>query len=493
MSHTTTDMTDTTADLTYTAKELPVFNGNPFIEKLPDLLSKADYFKLIKRQPTYDEALRSAQNHIRAQAIADVFDVLVPLPRHFTEQTVIARMIRRGYLARNPIPKSFWKSIDQKVAELRKDFPKLALVAASRPDHLGCASDLNTSKIGMTGCGKTLSTKACLNTYDQVIPQVEYFGHKLNIQQVVWLYLQAPHKGSTRDLCREFFAALDRALGTTYELQFGRRTEHEMLGHMIRLSYVHAVGLLVIDEVQEFSNIKSGGKDALVGFLLRLTNAISVPVLMIGTYKAASVLHNHMRQIRRSTGIGMPSDWGPLTKAEWATFIAELWKFQYTKTSTELTPPLSDALFFECGGIPDFATKIYFLAQDRLIATNDGKRSEKITIPVMKSVARAYLKPAREALEAIRTKNEKKLRALEDVILPTIEEYVAEQRAAIEVTFAPEPDVPSQAPEHRTSTTEGISAASSATRLPQCPRRRLRYRSRLPRWTQSSRKSLVMT
>ena len=63
-----------------------------------------------------------------------------------------------------------------------------------------------------------------------------------------------------------------------------------MMSHVTRLAAVHAIGLLVIDEIQELSNIKSGGDKALVGFFLRLTNMIKIPVLMVGTYKAQAML-----------------------------------------------------------------------------------------------------------------------------------------------------------------------------------------------------------
>jgi hypothetical protein len=202
----------------------------------------------------------------------------------------------------------------------------------------------------------------------------------------------------------------------------------------VEVAAVHAIGLLVIDEIQELSNVASGGDKTLLGFFLRLTNTLKIPVLMVGTYKAKAMLREQMRILRRIEGIGLRS-WEPLsrTSPEWDTFLNVLWCYQYTKTPTTLTPELSEALFNECQGIPDFAVKLCFLCQDRLIATTNGNSKEKITPRIIKTVATDYLGAARDLLQALRYKDKDKLELLDDVRLPTMAEIAEQRREAIEI------------------------------------------------------------
>jgi hypothetical protein len=470
LAHTSTESAEeVTLQSDYKLQELPQYRGNPFIEVLPEILDKATFYSAAKRQPQYEEEFRKAADHLRRHMLGQIFDLFVPLPRHYTEKTVLDRLIRRGYQTRNPVSPDFWKSLSGSMDRVREDVKLLRTVTPLDLSYLGCSSDLNTLKMGISGSGKTTSSEISLRMYPQVFRHGMYFGCSLKRTQVVWLRLQAPYHGSVKDLCRAFFREIDRLLGTEYTLFFGKGDAESMLDQMIRIAAIHGLGLLVIDEVQEFSISKSGGKDALVGFLLRLTNTIGIPVLFIGTYKATKVLFSQMRHIRRTTGIGMP-DWGPLEhstdewctspkKTEWSLFVNELWKLQFTRTPVPLTKDLSNALFDECQGIPDFAKKVYFLVQDRLIATREKGGKELITVSAIQSVSRDYLKPAREILRALRENNRDVLDKLDDVELPSVEDYRGGDVVQLYVGAeqpSQAPTAPAEAPKNETRRTEAL-------------------------------------
>ncbi len=414
----------------YCEQDVPAYRGNPLIEALPPLVSKQEFVDRIVSLPPYDPQTRRAPDEVRAHLISDVFDFFLPLPRHYTLQTCLSRMIRRGYLARNPASAPlFWRQLDGKVRSVIEPF-RQPCGFASDPSRreMACSSDLTAALIGISGGGKSLAVKRLLNCYPQVIEHGTYKNVPLNLRQVTWLWIEAAHKGSPNDLCLSFFRELDRLLGTNYEQSHGHGRLHEMMGGLARLAAIHSIGLLVIDEIQELSNIKSGGDKALVGFFLRLTNTMNVPILMIGTYKAAAILHSQMRHIRRSTGNGMP-EWSPLTQGiEWRTFMEAMWIYQYTRTPVPMSEELLDTLFEMSQGIPDFAVKLYFLAQDRLIAMNNGKSAERISSNVIRSVAKDYMGPAVEVLDALRRKDIDRLARLDDVKLPKWEELQEMER-----------------------------------------------------------------
>jgi len=107
----------------------------------------------------------------------------------------------------------------------------------------------------------------------------------------------------------------------------------------------------------------------MLNFFVGLINTIGLPVVLVGTYKAWSVLGGEFRQMRRGTGVG-DLVWHPMLEDEtWQFFLESLWRYQYVRSPSELTPQLSHTLYYETQGITDFATKVYMLAQIRAITT----------------------------------------------------------------------------------------------------------------------------
>jgi hypothetical protein len=132
--------------------------------------------------------------------------------------------------------------------------------------------------------------------------------------------------------------------------------------------------------------------------------------MLIGTYKAISVLSGEFSQMRRGTGHG-DFIWHRMEQnEEWDLLINTMWKYQYTKYEVELTPKLSNALYEESQGITDFAVKIFGLAQERAIENG----VEKITIGGIRAVAKDYINIPRVVLNALKTGDLRVLKQFED-------------------------------------------------------------------------------
>lgn len=52
---------------------------------------------------------------------------------------------------------------------------------------------------------------------------------------------------------------------------------------MSQIANVHAIGVLVIDEIQHLSMSRSGGVEKMLNFFVTLVNVIGLPVVMVGT------------------------------------------------------------------------------------------------------------------------------------------------------------------------------------------------------------------
>ena len=126
------------------------------------------------------------------------------------------------------------------------------------------------------------------------------------VTQLVWLKLDCPHDGSIKGLCFQFFDAVDRATGTDYFPRYtkARYTVDVLMVLMTQLVNLYQIGILIIDEIQHLSLAKGGGSEKMLNFFVTLVNTIGIPVVMIGTTKAMSILQSEFRQARRGSGQG---------------------------------------------------------------------------------------------------------------------------------------------------------------------------------------------
>ncbi|MBN3950469.1 MAG: ATP-binding protein [Nostoc sp. NMS7] len=403
----------------YSDPEVPKYRGNPLIEALPKILTKLEAAKSLAKFPHYSEDMRNQPTHLRFHYIQDTLEFFTPLGIHIDLEQRISRIIRLGYQARNPISPGFWQNTKRSLDLID---PNGFLPRSSR------STAKSMTIIGLSGIGKSTGVEEILLLYPQIINHSRYLNKNLTLRQIAWLKLDCPHDGSIRGLCINFFRAVDYLLGTEYYRNYakGRQTVDDMIPNMARVASIQSLGMLVIDEIQNLSSAKSGGSEKMLNFFVQLINTIGLPVILVGTYKAWSVLSSEFRQIRRGTGQG-DFVWDTMKEDEtWQTFVKSLWRYQYVQIASPLTPELSHTLYYECQGITDFAAKLYMLAQVRAVSSGQ----ERITASIIKSVAKDCLRTATKVMNALKEKDaDKKLRLLmdcEDVKPIDLEPFIEE-------------------------------------------------------------------
>ncbi len=376
----------------YADQVLQRYRGVPTIEALPPIRSAEDAARLLAHYPELQAGGQKLPAEYRMHLTMDAVHFFEPLPVHIDLEQRISRVIRDGYIGRNPVARDHWQEADYRVETILK--------AGGIP----CRSSnvIGFSIVGLPGTGKTTGLERILLTYPQVIHHQSYRSQPFSRNQLAWLKLTCPHDGSIKGLCLDFFREVDGILGTRHYRDFaaeGRKTVDELIPNMCRVAWIHCLGVLVVDEIQHLNQAKSGGAEKMLNFFLQLMNTLGVPVILIGTYGAMEVLSRELRQVRRNCGQG-DLVWDRMPKDEvWRHFTESLWRYQYTRSLVALTEELSDALHYLSAGIIDFAVKIFLLAQVRAITTG----SEKITLSILESVAKDSLRSAQPALQAIRT------------------------------------------------------------------------------------------
>ena len=380
----------------YKKQIIPEYQGNPLIEALPPILSEEEAVELLGVYPKYHEQERQLEPQYRYHCVQRLFRYFQPLGQHIDLEQRFSRIIRQGYLGRNPATKDYVQQLQRRLNQ------------ESNYDIRTTATGF--ALIGISGIGKTTAIERVLSLY----PQVIVHQTPLNLYQLVWLKLDCPFDGSLKGLCINFFLKVDGILGTIYYNKFGtnRKSVDSMLAHMEQVASLHCIGVLIIDEIQHLSLAKSGGSDRMLNFFVTLVNTIGLPVVLIGTMKARSIFQSAFRQARRGTGQG-DMTWYCIEKDEnWDLLLDGMWAYQWLQRETILTDELREVFYEESQGIIDIAIKLYILAQTRAISIGI---EQKISPEIIRQVAKDSLQSVQPMLQALRTGDLLELAKYEDI------------------------------------------------------------------------------
>ncbi|WP_432734476.1 AAA family ATPase [Maridesulfovibrio sp. FT414] len=406
----------------YIESEVPDYRGNPSIEALPPIMKKGQVKKGLIGNVKFNPNDIYVDGRIRVHIIPSLLDdFFQPLGVHRELEEKLSIMIRRGYVGRNLADGSYNTHMQNGYERIMSGD-----LDAFRFDHaVSTASSLLL--LGCSGSGKSTTLRRILSNYPQVI-----FHEKYNFTQVVYLKIDCPHDGSTKNLCVHFFRALDQVLGTNYEAKYvkPRYNSQMLLNQMPQVANRHGLGVLIIDEIQHLSRRKSGGIDKMLSFFVTMVNTIGLPVVFVGTPKARPIFENDLRSARRGAGLGALL-WEPMEEdtPTWRAFTDVLWKYQWLQKRDEILTDEVRACWYDLSqGVHDIVVKLFVLAQLRAIAT----KTERITSKLLQKVYDDEFEPVKPMLAALRSKDPEKIVQFSDLTLPGIDKKILELSSMIE-------------------------------------------------------------
>src|SRR5699024_10614695 len=158
----------------YKDQELEEYANNPFIEALPSIFNEEVVIDRFMVKPRITKADRNFSSNIRYHTIKRVKNFVQPLPVHFLVERRLSALIRRGYLARNPLSKSYFERL-RVLNEVRSEEEPSIELMDDRLNHIRSTAD-SLSIIGISGIGKTTAIERLLLMYPQIIKHDEYGG-----------------------------------------------------------------------------------------------------------------------------------------------------------------------------------------------------------------------------------------------------------------------------------------------------------------------------
>jgi hypothetical protein len=406
------------------------YDGNPFIEALPPILSVAQAGNSIKGKVEFHLSDRLADPKSRMHMVVSLLDdYFQPLSQHVQLQEKIDMMLRMGYVGRNISDGSLNRKLQEGYELIKSGGEATANFAVEK------TTARSMSLVGISGSGKTSSLERVLETYPQII-----YHEQQNFFQVTYLKIECPSNGDLESLCLNFFSAVDSVLGSDYERRYAKQrlSVPKMLALMRQTANNRAIGILVIDEIQRLSQVRSGGKEQMLEFFVELVNTVGIPMVLVGTPKARPIFELELQSGRRSVGLGsiywetipqhVSKGSGKAPNPNWIRFSDSLWKYQWLKHGDDLlTDEIRDCWYGLSQGVLDIVLKLFVLAQLRAIAN----KKERITVGILQSVYKQELKPIHPMLNALRSGDADKIIKYSDMRVVDLDKRIIQLGAEI--------------------------------------------------------------
>lgn len=134
---------------------LPEYQGNPFIARLPAILSPREAVRALIDLPAHSEAERAYPAHVRFHCLQRLTTYFDPLPQQIELELLLSMLIRQGYLGRNPNTTDF-------IHRLHNDYERTIRRDIHAQLHPVESTASGFALVGVSGIGKTRSVQRIL-------------------------------------------------------------------------------------------------------------------------------------------------------------------------------------------------------------------------------------------------------------------------------------------------------------------------------------------
>jgi hypothetical protein len=342
--------------------------GNPLLEALEPYLSTNDLEMRLQNWPLagVDVAnLSTTARHDFLELLQE--EMFEPTLTSLDTTTRLYRMIRRGCIARDPTHVSARAHLMAVARFAGRELRELPWF----PHFAKC---MRVS--GVTGLGKTYEVMRALK---QLPPKFEHGYSRsadwTHMTQVAWLYIGMSHDGSLGGLLLQILVELDVCAGTGYsrERSLTGLSNEKLAVQVGIILNNHAVGVLVIDELQG-RNFAGGARGGLAAtFFLRMLN-FGIPLVLMGNPLGMDALDSFSQDMRR-VGSSGNIEMHPMDQEDFDytdVLAPALWRYNVMPLPSEVEDKDGSILFQYCGGIRSYGARMR-VASQRLALDQGGR------------------------------------------------------------------------------------------------------------------------
>jgi hypothetical protein len=337
-------------ELKYTDMKIKSYKDNPLIEAI-GWGHGEDEFKAICDEPFEGiEGLSDIPENRQAFAlrcaIGNLKQTYVVRDEGYAIYEKILDMTLEGYKHRNPLKAGYEKMLTAIKRDMEDQLAaKHIKVAMGNNLEEMMAGNSSYLFAGLSGEGKTLQTLKALQNIPKTFKHTLYTDsdgveHKFEFTQQVYVYIQLNTRKGQKALLKSILASLDEDTGENYSFIYRNADVEELIIGVRKAMIIHGVGILVIDEAQNFSKpskeIKVGANEKTsIRFVEEIFNRIGVPIFFVGTLATLNLFGDDVKTIRRVMSKGSLRLYGStLNSSFWGRFTKEMFQTEFLKNQT---------------------------------------------------------------------------------------------------------------------------------------------------------------
>lgn len=317
---------------------------NDFNKQMPKMLAGMELKDALTVLPAYDEAIREKDITERLLELSNIYNIYIP-------SAMSVEIYNKLYLS---MVRSLQKKGTKEAVQQR--YSNFNMVQNQKSRGIIGGSDSFTI-IGCSGIGKSsaIAQAITLATENKIIEL-----QKPYCRIAPCIICQCPHDCSVKGLLLEVLRKLDETIGSEYydKAMKSRATTDMLIGYVSQASLNH-IGLLVVDEIQNVCNHKSGID--LVGMLTQLINNSGISICMVGTPNCIQFFESEMQLARRSLGLR----YGTVPFDDYfRDFCKTVFSYQYVKNQSVLTDSVVEWLYEHSAGVISIVISLIYDAQE---------------------------------------------------------------------------------------------------------------------------------
>lgn len=354
---------------------------------VPTMLEGEELMNEMRIAPTYDETIRTKSMSERLIALNDIYNIFVPMSmgKHIYNKMYLSML--RGLQKKN----------DKLLHKQRVQNGKVIMNRDDTKMYQGMCSGDSFSIIGDSGIGKSSAISRTINMISQngVIELEEPY-----CVVAPCIVVECPFDCSVKGMLVEILRKVDEAIGSNYYNSsiFRKSLTIDMLIGCVSQACLNHIGLLVVDEIQNVVNHKSG--QSLISMLTQLINNSNISMCLVGT-KASVEFFERVNYLSRRT---MGLQFGPMEYGdEFKAFCDEVFKYQYVREKCVLDEGLYNWLYLHSNGVCSTIISLFHDAQE--IAIVEGV--EEISVLTLSMAYEERLKMLHSHIEEVAPKRRK--------------------------------------------------------------------------------------
>lgn len=373
----------------YIKQTIPEHQGNPLIEALTPTYSTEQLVNIMQRLPYHSVNERNENIEYKIHAIKRLYHYHFVVPDSIEVANKFSMIIKGGYESRNITTPDYIRRMNLTSDVINHEWLDSITKEPVCIYNNSYNSNPGTTVVGTSGNGKSNTVEAVLMTYPQSIMHEQYGGRNFKFPQLVWLKVNCVPDDELKGMCQMIFKQMDQALKTNYTEKFAnsRYGKIAMVVKLHELFRKHALGVLVVDELQFLSSARVGSNEILK-FFINMEGELKIPIVYIGTNDIINkVFGSQLYGLRKASGIGEIVFTNMLNKDKlWDIFVENMWRFQWTNEYLPLDEEIKEMLYRKSAGIKDRLIKLFMATQLYAII----HKKSRINLKIIEEVAEKY-------------------------------------------------------------------------------------------------------